>query len=66
MSITTQEAAERLKITDARVRRLILDGRLPAKKFGKRSWMIEEQDLELLKGRKPGRPVPQKETRSEQ
>ncbi len=53
--ITTTQAAERLGISQARVRRLILDGRLPAQKFG-RDLQIREADLAKVKNRKHGRP----------
>lgn len=54
-TLTTQEAAERLGISPIRVRQLITDGRLPARKFG-RDYMIDESDLQLVEDRKPGRP----------
>jgi excisionase family DNA binding protein len=53
--ITTAEAARRLKITTARVRQMILAGRLPAEKFG-RDLVIREVDLKLVQHRKIGRP----------
>jgi excisionase family DNA binding protein len=53
--LTTQQAAERLGITDSRVRQLILEGKLPAKKFG-RSNMIRASDLKAVEGIKRGRP----------
>ena len=53
--LTSKEAAERLGVTVARVRQLVLAGRLPAQKFG-RDLVIKESDLKLLEGRKPGRP----------
>jgi excisionase family DNA binding protein len=53
--LTTQEAAERLGVTSIRVRQLISGGRLPAEKFG-RDYMIKEEDLKLVKDRRPGRP----------
>lgn len=53
--LTTREAAERLAVSDARVRAMILSGRLPAERFGK-AHMIREADLKLVEGRKPGRP----------
>jgi excisionase family DNA binding protein len=58
--ITTQQAAERLGVSEGRVRALILAGRLPAQKFGK-AHMIREQDLKLVEDRKPGRPPKAKE-----
>ena len=54
--LTTEEAAERLGVTPARVRQLILSGQLPARKFAKVN-MIHARDLELVKNRpKVGRP----------
>ena len=57
--VTTTEAARRLGISTARVRRLVLDGRLPAEKFG-RDLVINEADLdsfERLKGGRPPKPA---------
>ncbi len=53
--LTTEQAAEQLGITPARVRVLIREGRLPAQNFG-RAYMISEVDLKLIENRKPGRP----------
>jgi excisionase family DNA binding protein len=54
--LTTEEAAQRLGVTPARVRQLILSGQLPARKFAKVN-MIDARDLELVKDRpKVGRP----------
>jgi len=53
--LTTEEAATHLGVTSARVRQMIIAGRLPAQRFG-RSHMILESDLQLLEGRHPGRP----------
>jgi excisionase family DNA binding protein len=53
--LTTDETAARLEVTPARVRQMIIAGRLPAQRFG-RSHMILESDLQLVEGRKPGRP----------
>ena len=50
----TEGAAERLGITSARVRTLILAGRLPAQKFGHIN-MIRETNLRRVEERKPGR-----------
>ena len=58
--LTTKQAAERLGISEGRVRTLIIAGRLPAEKFGK-AHMIREQDLKLVSDRKPGRPAKPKE-----
>ena len=53
--LTTTEAAARLGISTARVRRLVLDGRLPAEKFG-RDLVIHETDLASFERLKGGRP----------
>jgi excisionase family DNA binding protein len=54
-SLTTREAAEKLGVTPARVRQLVLAGDLPAEKFG-RDLMIKESDLKLVEDRPMGRP----------
>jgi excisionase family DNA binding protein len=54
--LTTQQAAERLGLTDSRVRQLVLEGRLPAQKFGHLN-MIRVQDLALVADIKRGRPT---------
>ena len=56
--LTTREAAEILKISDARVRQLIYAGKLPSQKIGQMN-LIKESDLELVKDRKTGRPKKQ-------
>jgi excisionase family DNA binding protein len=55
MKLTTTQAAAKLGVHRSRVWQLIKAGRLPAQKIG-RDWFIEEQDLKLVAGRKPGRP----------
>jgi excisionase family DNA binding protein len=60
--LTTQQAAERLGVSDARIRQLVLGGRLPAQKLG-RDLFIQESDLKLVQDRKPGRP--RKESKAE-
>jgi excisionase family DNA binding protein len=54
-TLTTKEAAERLGVSPARVRQLVLSGELPAEKFG-RDLMIKEGDLKLVADRPIGRP----------
>lgn len=54
-ALTTRQAAERLGVTDSRIRHLVLEGRLPAEKFG-RDLVIRERDLRLVEDRKVGRP----------
>ena len=58
-TLTTKEAAERLGVTPARVRQLVLAGSLPAEKFG-RDLMIKESDLKLVRVRPMGRPPSKK------
>jgi excisionase family DNA binding protein len=53
--LTTKEAGKLLGINDSRVRQLIIEGRLPAIKFGN-AWVIQEKDLKKVAIRKPGRP----------
>lgn len=53
--LTTNEAAKRLNVSAARVRRLVLDGRLPAQKFG-RDLIFDEADLASFERLKGGRP----------
>jgi len=57
--LSTNEAAQKLGVTSIRVRAMIRDGNLPAKKIG-RDYVINESDLELVKDRKPGRPSKEK------
>lgn len=58
--MTTNEAAKRLGVSPARVRRLVLDGRLPAQKFG-RDLVFYEADLATFERLKGGRPPKPKE-----
>jgi excisionase family DNA binding protein len=53
--LTTKEVAERLGVTQSRVRALIQSGRLPSQQYG-RDHLIKESDLKLVQDRKPGRP----------
>jgi excisionase family DNA binding protein len=54
--LTTQQAAERLGISQPRIYQLISEGRLPAQKIG-RDYVIAEKDLKLAENRpSPGRP----------
>lgn len=55
--IGTKEAAKRLKISIRRVQALISAGRLPAERIGN-SFVIRAGDLQLVNGRKNGRPHP--------
>lgn len=58
--LTTREVAERLGVTQARVRALIQNGRLPSQQFG-RDHLIKEADLKMVEDRKPGRPSKSKD-----
>jgi excisionase family DNA binding protein len=53
--LTSAEAAAKLKVSSTRIRQLILEGRLPAQKFG-HIHQIREADLAKVKNRKHGRP----------
>lgn len=53
--ITTKEAAKRLGVTPRRIRKLITDKRLPAKRVG-RDWLIDPRGLKAVEDRKTGRP----------
>lgn len=54
--LTTREVAEKLKVSEGRVRQLIAEKRLPTTKIGN-SNVIKETDLELVRNRqRTGRP----------
>ena len=53
------EAAEKLGVSRWRVNQFINEGRLPAQKIG-RSYVIKEDNLELVQERKVGRPLKNK------
>lgn len=55
--LTTAEAAALLDMTDSGVRRMILTGRLPAQRAGKRVWLIRPADLHGIQRSKAGRPT---------
>ena len=57
--IGTAEAAERLGVSQDRIRALIKAERLPAQKLG-RDYVIDLKDLALVTNRKPGRPRKQR------
>jgi excisionase family DNA binding protein len=54
--ISSKEAADKLGVSLRRVQALITSGRLPAQKIGN-SYVVNEQDLELVRERKSGRPA---------
>jgi excisionase family DNA binding protein len=53
--LTTRQVAEKLGVSDTRVRAMIKAGQLPVQKFG-HIHMINEDDLKLVENRKVGRP----------
>lgn len=54
--LTTREAANKLEVSESRVRQLIAEKRLPTTKIGNSNF-IKESDLELVRNRKrTGRP----------
>jgi len=60
--LTTQQASKILGVNPSRVRQFILEGRLPAIKFG-RDWIISKDDLNKVANRKAGRPKKTSQTR---
>ena len=54
-TLTTDEAAQELGVTPARVRQMIRAGQLPATRFG-RAHVIYRKDLALVEERPVGRP----------
>ena len=53
--LSTAAVAERLGVSQGRIRAMIRAGRLPATKLG-RDYFVDPKDLKLVKNRKPGRP----------
>lgn len=53
--LTTKEAGVALGISTRRVRQLIAEGRLPAKKVG-RDYVIDPRGLKAVENRQTGRP----------
>lgn len=53
--LTVAEAAKLLGLCAWSVRRLIIEGKLPAEKFG-RAYVIRRADLTRLRRNPPGRP----------
>ena len=53
--VSTAEAARELHISTQRVRQLIAAGRLKATRVG-RNWVVQNEDLEAVRNRIPGRP----------
>ncbi len=59
--LTITEAAARLGIDPSRVRLLVRQGRIPARRFG-RAWVIAEADLAQYHPRPQGKPGHQSKT----
>jgi excisionase family DNA binding protein len=53
--LTTKEAAEKLSVSEGRIRQFVAEGRLPAIKVGQTN-LVKESDLSLIADRKTGRP----------
>jgi excisionase family DNA binding protein len=53
--LTTEQAANKLKISRRRVLALIKSGKLKATQFG-RAWVVDPKDLAAVRVRRPGRP----------
>ncbi len=53
--LTTKETAEKLGVSTGRVRQMVMNGQLPAEKFG-RDLMFNETDIKTVENRKTGRP----------
>lgn len=61
--LTTGQTAERLGVSERRVRAMIKAGRLPSQRIG-RDHLIREEDLKLVADRKRGRPPKKREEES--
>ena len=56
MVLTVKQAAEKLNMSEQRIRHLAKTGRFPnATRFGN-AWMIPVADLDALQKKQPGRP----------
>jgi excisionase family DNA binding protein len=51
--LTTQEAADAVRVKAVTIRKWISEGRLRATRFGK-AWQVDPKDLEGLEPGKPG------------
>lgn len=49
--LTAKQAAERIGVTDARVRQLAIAGKLPGTKHG-RDWVFDEADVDAYRREK--------------
>lgn len=62
---STTEAAQELGISPARVRQLLLSGRIPEAIKTSAGWIIPADALEQVRARKPGRPTGKKKKQGE-
>jgi len=44
--LTVKETSKILGVTDSRIKQLIESGKLSAKKFGRRAWMVNHKSVE--------------------
>jgi len=62
--LTTKQAAEKLEVSEGRVRQLVAEGRLSSTKVGHTN-LVRESDLEFVRVRKrTGRPPKVKDTKN--
>ena len=57
MELTTMQVAEKLGVSQARIRALVRAGRIKARHLTPRMLLIDERELAKVKNRKPGRPT---------
>jgi excisionase family DNA binding protein len=60
MELTTAQAAEKLGVSQSRVRQFVLAGRIKPRYLTRRMMLIDEKELAKVRNRKPGRPWPNK------
>lgn len=57
-TLTVNEVAERFRMKPATIRLWIREGKLPARRFGERKYLIREADVSDLVGQTSDAPVP--------
>ena len=57
-TLTVNDVAERFRMKPATIRLWIREGKLPAKRFGERKYLIREADIAELVGDASDAPVP--------
>jgi len=63
MELTTAQAAEKLGVSQGRIRQLVLAGRIKARHLTPRLLLIDTKELAKVNNRKPGRPWPKSKAR---